>query len=94
MRGKRLQLVISTGAPDSSYTTSGHNRFTMAELIRPLEVTAHLCGLDLVEPLVLHSAHRVTPERLAVHAARYRGLLSDMPASAGYTLNEIVPRRQ
>lgn len=82
LQGKRLQLVISTGAPESSYTPAGHNRFTIAELLRPLEVTAHLCGLDLAEPLVLHSAYQVTPDELAAHAARYRELLSDVSAYA------------
>ena len=82
LHGKRLQLVISTGGPESSYTPTGHNRFTMAELLRPLEATAHLCGLDMAEPLILHSAHRVTPEELAAHIARYRELLSAVPAAA------------
>ncbi len=62
----------------------GHNRFTMAELLRPLEATAHLCGLDMAEPLVLHSARQVTAEELAAHAARYRELLSPVTATAGY----------
>lgn len=82
LQGKRLQLVISTGGPESSYTPVGHNRFTMAELLRPLDATAHLCGMDMAEPLVLHSAPRVTPEVLAAHAARYRELLSTVPAVA------------
>jgi len=82
LHGKRLQLVISTGGPASSYTPTGHNRFTMAELLRPLEATAHLCGLDMAEPLVLHAAPHVTPEELAAHAARYRELLSAVPAAA------------
>ncbi|MCB5294778.1 NAD(P)H-dependent oxidoreductase [Arthrobacter sp. SO3] len=83
LHGKRLQLVISTGGPESSYTPAGHNRFTMAELLRPLDATAHLCGLEMAEPLVLHSAPRVTPEDLAEHAARYRELLSPVTATAG-----------
>lgn len=81
LRGKRLQLVISTGGPESSYTPTGHNRFTMAELLRPLEATAHLCGLSMAEPLVLHSAPRVTQEELDAHAARYRELLSSVRAA-------------
>src|SRR6476661_8795521 len=83
LHGKWLQLVISTGGPESSYTPTGHNRFTMAELLRPLEATAHLCGLEMAEPLVLHAAPRTTPEELAAHAARYRELLSAVPAAAG-----------
>src|SRR6476661_655579 len=47
LHGKRLQLVISTGGPESSYAPTGYNRFTMAELLRPLEATAHLCGLEM-----------------------------------------------
>jgi glutathione-regulated potassium-efflux system ancillary protein KefG len=51
--------------------------------LRPMEATAHLCGLELEEPLVLHSAPRVTDEELAAHATRYRKLLSAVPATAG-----------
>lgn len=83
LQGKRLQLVISTGGPASSYTPAGYNRFTMAELLRPLEATARLCGLDLAEPLVLHGASRATPSELAAHARRYRDLLSAVPAAVG-----------
>lgn len=83
LHGKRLQLVISTGGPESSYTPAGHNRFTMAELLRPLEATAHLCGLEMAEPLILHSARQVTAEELAAHVERYRVLLSSVPAAVG-----------
>ena len=83
LHGKRLQLVTSTGGPESSYTAEGHNRFTMTELLRPLEATAHLCGLNMAEPLVLHSARQVSAEELAAHAARYRELLSPVAATVG-----------
>lgn len=83
LHGKRLRLVISTGGPESSYTPAGYNRFTMAELLRPLEATAHLCGLVMDEPLVLHSAPGVTEGELAAHAARYRELLSAVGAFTG-----------
>jgi glutathione-regulated potassium-efflux system ancillary protein KefG len=43
----------------------------MAELLRPLEATAHLCGMQMEERLVLHSAPGVTAEQLADHAAHY-----------------------
>ncbi|WP_028266298.1 NAD(P)H-dependent oxidoreductase [Arthrobacter sp. MA-N2] len=79
LHGKRLRLVISTGGPESSYAPEGYNRFTMAELLRPLEATAHLCGLEMEEPRVLHSAPRVTDEELAAHAGHYRELLLAVP---------------
>ena len=83
LHGKRLQLVLSTGGPESSYAPAGHNRFTMSELLRPLEATAHLCGLEMAEPLILHSAPRTSPEELAEHSVRYRGLLAPVAAAAG-----------
>lgn len=83
LHGKRLQLVLSTGGPESSYAPRGHNRFTMAELLLPLDATAHLCGLDMAEPLVLHSAPRVEQTELERHAARYRELLAPVGAAAG-----------
>ncbi|MBT1004250.1 NAD(P)H-dependent oxidoreductase [Paenarthrobacter sp. DKR-5] len=86
LRGKRLQLVTSTGGPAASYGREGHNRFTMAELLRPLEATAHLCGLDLAEPLVLHGARGIGDDGLLEHAQRYRALLT--AGAEGYSRSE------
>ncbi len=75
LRGKTLQLVTSTGGPESSYTAGGYNRFTMTELLAPIRATAHLTGMRLAEPLVLFGARTVSEEDLALHAKRYRRLL-------------------
>jgi glutathione-regulated potassium-efflux system ancillary protein KefG len=77
LHGKTLQVVTSTGGPDTSYRPGGHNRFTMPELMRPLEATAHLCGMRMAEPFVVHGAHGVDDAALASHGARYRALLTD-----------------
>uniref|UniRef100_A0AAU3GYK6 NAD(P)H-dependent oxidoreductase n=1 Tax=Streptomyces sp. NBC_01401 TaxID=2903854 RepID=A0AAU3GYK6_9ACTN len=77
LRGKTLQLVTSTGGPEDSYASvDPASRFTMAQLLAPLDATARLIGMRLAEPLVLHGARTVSDEELAVHAERYRGLLS------------------
>jgi glutathione-regulated potassium-efflux system ancillary protein KefG len=76
LRGKRLIVATSTGGPESSYGPSGHNRFTMAELMRPIEATAHLCGMVLEAPLVVHGARVVDEAALAAHGASYRSLLA------------------
>jgi glutathione-regulated potassium-efflux system ancillary protein KefG len=49
----------------------------MPELMRPLEATAHLCGMRMAEPFVVHGAHGVDDAALASHSARYRTLLTD-----------------
>jgi glutathione-regulated potassium-efflux system ancillary protein KefG len=75
LQGKSLHLVTSTGGPESSYGPSGHNGFTMSELLAPIAASARLCGLALGEPLVLHGARLASDEDLALHAKRYRELL-------------------
>lgn len=82
LRGKSLQLVTSTGGPEESYVYSGHNRFTMEQLMRPLDATAHLCEMPLAEPLVLHGAHGVSDIELDHFATRYRALLTAGRAQA------------
>jgi glutathione-regulated potassium-efflux system ancillary protein KefG len=47
--GKLLVSVISTGGRESAYQAEGHNRFTMRELLAPIEQTAHLCGMPSLE---------------------------------------------
>lgn len=75
LRGKPLRVVTTTGGPRESYARTGHNRFSMAELMRPLDATAHLCGMPLAEPFVVHGARVVDEDTLAAYAAQYRALL-------------------
>jgi glutathione-regulated potassium-efflux system ancillary protein KefG len=76
LHGKTLQVVTTTGGPRESYRADGHNRFTMSELLRPIEATAHLCGMALAEPFVVHGARTIDDSALAAYGARYRALLS------------------
>ncbi|HLN76156.1 MAG TPA: NAD(P)H-dependent oxidoreductase [Nocardioidaceae bacterium] len=75
LQGKGLQVVTSTGGPDASYQPGGHNRFTMTELLRPIEATAHLCGMRLAAPLVVHGARTLDDATLAAYGERYRALV-------------------
>ncbi|WP_413102580.1 NAD(P)H-dependent oxidoreductase [Streptomyces sp. Inha503] len=84
LRGKTLQLVTSTGGPEESYAAvDPTSRFTMTQLLAPLDATARLIGMRLAEPLVLHGARTVSDENLAVHAKRYRELLGSAEAASG-----------
>lgn len=76
LHGKTLRLVTSAGGPAESYGAGGYNRFTLTELLAPIDATAHLTGMRLAEPLVLFGAHTVSDEDLALHAKRYRELLA------------------
>lgn len=83
LRNKPLQLVISSGAPASAYAATGYNRFTMEELLRPLAATAHLTGMVLQPPLILHGVPNIPGldvtdlqmEKVMTFAASYRKTL-------------------
>ena len=75
LHGKTLHVVTTTGGPDASYQRGGFNRFTMTELMRPLDATAHLCGMSLAEPFVVHGVRVLDDDALASYGARYRALL-------------------
>ena len=79
LAGKTLQLVTSTGGPGAAYSAGGFNRFTMTELLAPIDATARLTGMRLAEPLVLHGARTASDEDLNLHAKRYRELLDPWP---------------
>ncbi|MFJ7242878.1 NAD(P)H-dependent oxidoreductase [Streptomyces olivaceus] len=76
LTGKTLRLAVSTGSAAHAYTCGGRTGFTMAELLRPLEATAHLTGMKLAEPLLVHGARDITDEELERTAEQYQELLS------------------
>ncbi|MDP3070114.1 MAG: NAD(P)H-dependent oxidoreductase [Opitutaceae bacterium] len=72
LNGKALLAAITTGGGAHAYAPEGHNRFTMAELLRPFEQTAALCGLAWLPPFVVHgTVHLLDPAEIARHAAEY-----------------------
>ena len=78
LEGKRLLNVVSTGAPEESYLQDGANRFTMRQLLAPIEQTARLCGMNFLPPFVIHGTHALTSEGIEREAADYRRLLEGL----------------
>ena len=75
LRGKRLLSAISTGGRESAYSRDGLNRFTVRELLAPIEQTARLCGLDVLPPFVVHGTHRMSEAEIEAAAADYRRVI-------------------
>lgn len=76
LRGKPLLVATSTGGRAEAYTPEGLNHYEVPELLRPMEVTAGLCGMRWLPPWVVHGAHRLDEPGLAVAAADYRETLT------------------
>jgi len=51
LRGKNFLASITVGGPESSYSSSGYNSFTIGQFLRPLEQLANLCGMKYNEPI-------------------------------------------
>ena len=72
LSGKTALSVISTGGSEEAYQPDGHNRFTMRQLLAPLEQTAFLCGMEFLPPFVVHGTHQMTSQEMSHHADDYR----------------------
>ena len=75
LQGKRVKAVITTGASEKAYCSEGHNRYTMPELLHPLEQTAVLCGMTWLEPMVFYNALHLDQEATDAAIRRYRDWL-------------------
>lgn len=79
LQGKAWAHAFSTGGPESAYSSTGYNRFTIAQLLAPLEQTAHLCGIHFLKPLVLfRTPHLETEPGLVEACADYRKFLETL----------------
>jgi glutathione-regulated potassium-efflux system ancillary protein KefG len=72
LRGKRWVSAITTGGREQAYGPDGLNRFTMRQLLAPLEQTARLCGMTFLPPFVTHGTHRMDAAQIAEAARDYR----------------------
>ena len=75
LAGKRVLSVVTTGGREDAYRPDGHNRFTMRQLLAPLEQTFVLCGMEYLPPFVVHGAHGMTADEIRGHARDYRRTL-------------------
>lgn len=75
LRGKKVLSVVTTGGREVAYKQDGYNRFTMRELLAPIEQTAYLCGMDYLPPFVVHGTHGMELPEIETHARDYRRAL-------------------
>lgn len=98
LRGKRVVHVISAGGREEAYQHEGYNRFTIGELLAPLEQTARLCGMAWTPPFMIHGTHRLGDAEVETAAGDYGRLIRDLrdghidlEAAAGFaTLNAAL----
>lgn len=78
LENKLVFNTITTGGTRESYAPDGFNRHTIAELLLPLEQTAHLCRMTWLPPFVVQGTYRLTDAMLADHAGQYLRVLREL----------------
>jgi putative NADPH-quinone reductase len=76
LRGRKLTVAVTVGAPAEAYTARGRNGATIDELLRPLEAVARRCGLAWQPPFVVYDAREASDAQLDAAAQRYAATLS------------------
>lgn len=67
LEGKPLLVVATAGNVPEAYQRGGANKFTVEELLRPLEATAHRCSLPWQAPFLVYRADKL--DDLSLHSA-------------------------
>jgi glutathione-regulated potassium-efflux system ancillary protein KefG len=75
LRGKTLLNAMTTGGSEDAYCAKGSNRFSILQLLAPIEQTGRLCGMDFLPPFVVHGTFSLTAREIDDHAADYRRLV-------------------
>lgn len=84
LAGKRCLWVVTTGGDDESYTATGMHAHGFDAFVPPMRQTARFCGMQWLEPIVVHGARSVADAVLTQAARAYRArlqaLLADVAA--------------
>ncbi|WP_219833971.1 NAD(P)H-dependent oxidoreductase [Paenibacillus sp. R14(2021)] len=64
MPGKEFGVAVSTYGSTASYQPGGANRFTLQEILRPIEATIYFMGATYLPHFTLNDAPNVTDEQL------------------------------
>ncbi|MTH47767.1 glutathione-regulated potassium-efflux system ancillary protein KefG [Intestinirhabdus alba] len=82
LAGKYWRSAITTGEPESAWRYDARNPSSMSDVLRPFELTAAMCRMHWLPPVVLFRARRQSQQALARHARAYGEWLAN-PLPAG-----------
>jgi len=73
--GKQIFCAITSGGTRESYSHGGFNRYTVGELLRPLEQASNLCRMIWLPPFAVQGTYLLNDSMLANYADQYRQVL-------------------
>jgi glutathione-regulated potassium-efflux system ancillary protein KefF len=72
LAGKDCLWVATTGADAPAYSTTGKHAHAFDAFVPVMEQTARFCGMNWLDPFVVHGAHVVAEQELVDAGARLR----------------------
>jgi len=76
LRGKFLLCAITAGGTENAYRANGYNHYSIRALLRPIEQTATLCGMQYLPPYALFGARTALEDgKIEEHVERWRHIL-------------------
>jgi glutathione-regulated potassium-efflux system ancillary protein KefG len=80
LAGKRVLHVITLGGGAQAYRRGGYNRFTLRELLAPLDQTARLCRMTFLPPYAVFGTHGLDDSSVEREGVRYTRLIAALAA--------------
>ncbi|MED3729411.1 NAD(P)H-dependent oxidoreductase [Priestia filamentosa] len=71
LHGKELLVAVSTGASKENYSLDSYFKYTVPELLRPLQATSDMIGTRYLTPYVLYGVNQQSDEQLEQSAKDY-----------------------
>jgi glutathione-regulated potassium-efflux system ancillary protein KefG len=100
LNGKHWMSVVTIASPEWSYTSGGHNNFTVAELLRPFQQTAYFAGMKWNSPFTVHGvvlpeesgvSYGASTEELRQRAAELREKLANYDLEETHRIGPVLP---
>lgn len=83
LAGKDLLWVPTTGGDEAAFSASGRHGHVFSAFTPGIEQAARFCGMNWLEPFVLHGAHEIPDEELRDAGLRLRARLEAWQEEAG-----------
>ena len=83
LHGKDCLWVTTTGALPDAYSETGVHGHDFVAFVPAVRQTARFCGMNWLDPIIVHGAHRLDAAALELHAQHYRARLQQYIASHG-----------
>ena len=75
LKDKIFFNTITSGGSKEAYQEKGYNRYTLKQLIAPVEGTATLCKMIFLPPFAIQGTHSITQEEVNEYQTKYYKIL-------------------